>query len=287
MSETPITDVGDTSFWVAYYRALETERPDALFRDPFAKRLVGNLGKKISDSMPKVSRYTQWSVVSRTVIIDRFIEKLIKNEGVDGILNLGAGLDTRPYRMNLPASLKWIEVDYSRIIKHKSDHLKDEKPICNLTRFEVDLANDQLRKQFLNEILPDSKKVLVLTEGVIPYLTSDQVSSLGKDLFQQQRFAFWITEYFHPRVYRHLQKSVRTKMMKNAPFQFYPPDWFGFFNALGWKEQETGFASDVAKEFGRRQPLPWFAYLLIPLMPKKVKEQMARMMGYTLLNRAP
>ena len=71
--------------------------------------LVGERGKKISDSMGNTSRYTEWSVISRTVIIDRFIEKLIK-DGVDAVINLGAGLDARPYRMNLPENLQWIEV---------------------------------------------------------------------------------------------------------------------------------------------------------------------------------
>lgn len=62
-NETLIGDVSDTSFWVAYYRARESERRDALFRDPFATRLVGERGKKISDSMSAISRYTEWSTL--------------------------------------------------------------------------------------------------------------------------------------------------------------------------------------------------------------------------------
>jgi O-methyltransferase involved in polyketide biosynthesis len=46
----------------------------------------------------------------RTVIIDDRI-KLAIGEGVDTILNLGAGLDTRPYRMDLPKTLRWVEFD--------------------------------------------------------------------------------------------------------------------------------------------------------------------------------
>jgi O-methyltransferase involved in polyketide biosynthesis len=92
------------------------KRPDALFHDPLAKKLVGDRGKYFADSMADMSRYMEWSVISRTVIIDRFIEQMIK-EGVDAVINLGAGLDTRPYRMNLPETFEWVEVDYSAINK--------------------------------------------------------------------------------------------------------------------------------------------------------------------------
>ncbi|MGZ3691559.1 MAG: class I SAM-dependent methyltransferase [Pseudobdellovibrio sp.] len=280
-----IQDVTDTSFWVAYYRALETERPDALFRDRFASLLVGERGKKISDSMADISRYTQWSVVSRTVIIDRFIEQLIA-EGVDAVINLGTGLDTRPYRMNLPASLKWVEADYPKIIAHKSQILKSEAPNCQLTRFEVDLAQAQERKNFLQNVVPDAKKVLIITEGVIPYLTPQQVSDLANDLLSQPRFCYWITEYFHHRVYRYLKNTVRDLKMKNAPFQFYPDDWYGFFRNLGWVEKETRFNSEIAFEFKRRPPMPKMAQVIFFFLPKKIRQEAMQMTGYVIFKRA-
>jgi methyltransferase (TIGR00027 family) len=152
-NKTTIADVSDTSYWVAHYRAVETERPDALFKDPFAKKLVGDRGRLIAEKMKLVGRYAQWAVVSRTVMIDDFITQL-NQEGVDTVLNLGAGLDTRPYRMKLPKDLNWIEVDFPQIIKHKSEILKSEKPVCLLSRVELDLSNDLKRKQFLSEVAP-------------------------------------------------------------------------------------------------------------------------------------
>jgi O-methyltransferase involved in polyketide biosynthesis len=93
--ELEIKDVSDTSIWVAHYRAEESKRPDALFRDSLAQKLIGARGAKIAQDMIKFGRYTKWSVIVRTVIIDDFITESIK-EGVDTIKNLGAGLDTRP-----------------------------------------------------------------------------------------------------------------------------------------------------------------------------------------------
>src|SRR4051812_32770729 len=111
-SENPqIQHVSDTAIWVAHYRALESERPDALFRDHLAQVLAGTRGREISESFGRTSRYSRWSVIIRTVVIDQLLQKLA-GEGVDTVLNLGAGLDTRPYRLALPPALRWIEVDY-------------------------------------------------------------------------------------------------------------------------------------------------------------------------------
>jgi methyltransferase (TIGR00027 family) len=283
-SKSLIGDVSDTSFWVAYYRVKESERADALFRDPLAKVLVGDRGKLISDSMSEISFYTEWAVISRTVIIDRFIHQALK-DGVDGVINLGAGLDTRPYRMDLPESLEWIEVDYPKIIAHKNEILKSERPKCKLTRVAVDLANAQARLAFLKSALPEAKKVLIITEGVIPYLSPEQVTDLSNDLLSQKRFALWIMEYFHKKVYRYLKRSVRELNMRNAPFRFYPDDWFAFFSQLGWQESETRFGVEIAKEFKRKLPMPKWAALIMPFLPKKVKEASGRMSGYVILRR--
>lgn len=128
MPDSPIANVSDTAFWIAHHRALETARPDALFRDPLASLLAGDRGKEIAAAMP-MSAMTGWVVTIRTVIIDDYINSAIA-QGIDTILNLGAGLDTRPYRMDLPQSLLWIEADYPQMIDFKSERLANEQPRC-------------------------------------------------------------------------------------------------------------------------------------------------------------
>ena len=142
-----INDVSDTAFWVASYRATETERPDALFHDPLAGRLSGERGREIARTMPRTAM-TGWTVIMRTLIIDDYITQAVA-EGVDTILNLGAGLDTRPYRLNLPPTLRWIEVDYPHLIEFKERELANEKPQVQLERVKIDLANRARRQEFL------------------------------------------------------------------------------------------------------------------------------------------
>lgn len=279
MSEATIDHVSDTALWVAYYRAKESSRTDALFKDHLAQALIGARGQKIAEGMKVLGRYTEWSVISRTVIIDKFILDLVNN-GVDMVLNLGAGLDTRPYRMNLPAELKWVEVDYAHIIDHKNNVLKSEKPKCQLTRVSLDLADIEKRRNFLSEINSQAKKILVLTEGVILYLDEEQVSSLSQDLQTQSNMYYWITEYFNPRVYRYLKAGARTRQMEKSPFKFYPSDWIGFFQQRGWTVETIKYSSEIALQYGRKLPQPWWAKIFQFFMSKEALAKSQKMAGY-------
>jgi methyltransferase (TIGR00027 family) len=101
--EGGLRNISDTAHWVAMYRALESERPDALFRDPFAMRLAGERGARIAEGHTFAQR-NAWSFVARTVLFDRFISDAVA-QGADMVVNLAAGLDARPYRMALPSHL--------------------------------------------------------------------------------------------------------------------------------------------------------------------------------------
>ena len=109
MAEPLIRNISDTARWAAVFRARESERSDALFRDPYARRLAGDRGEQIAASMTMHNR-NSWSWVMRTYVFDQYIERML-GAGVDTVLNLAAGLDARPYRMSVPPALRWIEVD--------------------------------------------------------------------------------------------------------------------------------------------------------------------------------
>lgn len=85
------------------HRATESARPDALFNDFLAERLAGEQGQAIVARVPRSTR-NGWWLVARTKIIDDAILQAIA-DGCDRVLNLAAGLDTRPYRLPLPAEL--------------------------------------------------------------------------------------------------------------------------------------------------------------------------------------
>ncbi len=242
-----IRNVSDTAFLVAGFRALENDRLQPLFRDPLARKLAGEYGKRASTN--KGSASLAWSVAIRTVIVDDFVKQAI-TEGVGTVLNLGAGLDTRPYRMELPQALRWVDVDLPAIVDYMNEQLADERPNCRLERFKVDLADRAARRELLDEVCKDATKILVLTEWVTPYLTEADVAELADDLRRLDHVGFWIVDSFPPKPIR----SRHNRRVRVAIHRFNPHDWFVFFEQHGWRPKATHYISTEAKRLGR--PLP-------------------------------
>src|SRR5215467_7292193 len=143
-AQQSLRNISDTALWVASYRARESERGDALFHDPFARKLAGARGEQIARELEQGQRY-EWPYVSRTLRFDQVISEQVK-QGADMVINLAAGLDTRPYRMDLPASLQWVEVDLPAMIDYKEEILAGEKPRCALERVRLDLSDVSARR---------------------------------------------------------------------------------------------------------------------------------------------
>src|SRR5262245_60965181 len=113
-----VRNISDTARWVAHYRACETERADAVFRDPFAKALAGELGRQIAEGFQFAKKH-EWAYMARTYLIDEFVHEQVVQRGIRLVVNLAAGLDTRPYRMGLPPTSQWVEVDLPEILDYK------------------------------------------------------------------------------------------------------------------------------------------------------------------------
>src|SRR5580698_10987753 len=158
-----IRNVSDTARLVAVDRAVESERPDALFRDPFARRLAGERGARIAESNPLGARKSAagWPIVTRTYVIDQMIQAHIA-QGGDMVINLAAGLDTRPYRMELPRSLQWIEVDLPEILAYKEQVLASAEPRCHLERVSLDLSGIEQRRSLFERLGRQAKKIVVM-----------------------------------------------------------------------------------------------------------------------------
>lgn len=281
-AESPIRHVSDTAYWMASYRAAESERKDALFRDPLARLLVGEHGKRIMDSMAETARYSSWTLVIRTCLIDDLIRKFVA-EGYAAFVNLGAGLDTRPYRLDLPESVQWIEIDAPGIIQLKNEKLRNQKPTCRLERIAVDLSNRAQRQSVFNELNDRIGPAIVLTEGLVPYLTEDMVRDLAEHLRQIPNFRLWITEYYSPRLYPLFQGRKFRASLGDSPFRFFPADWFAVFESGGWRKKEIHYLYDEGERLGRRFPAPWFALLLRIFVNKEAFAKHMRLQAYVVL----
>ncbi len=288
MTETVIQHVSDTAFLVAYFRALESARPGALFHDPLAGRLAGEKGRRLAETFATAA-ITGWSVAIRTTVIDDFIRGALAR-GIGTVLSLGAGLDTRPYRLELPRELRWVEVDYPDVIAFKEERLIGETAHCRLERVGLDLADRSARESFLAGMDAGAGRLLVLTEGVVPYLTIEQAAALSDDLRALSSIDSWIIDYFSPEVHAYRERMGATRQMERAPFKFQPQDWFGFFADHGWRPREVRYLPVEGRRLGRPAPLPWKIRLLSRLVrmivPAQRRARVDQFTGYVLLEPA-
>ncbi len=149
-----IAHVSDTALMVAACRAHETELEDAFVRDPFASLLEALAAHPIAT-----------------------------------VLNLGCGLDTRPWRLDLPPDLRWIEIDLAGVLEYKYRLMSGETPRCRLDHLAIDLNNSAQRRMVYDSA--GSSPALMITEGLLLYLPAATVDSLAAESWNQ-RIACWI-----------------------------------------------------------------------------------------------
>lgn len=260
-SNTSVRNISDTARWVAYFRAQETQRPDALFRDPYAERLAGERGFQIAKTLPAGTKH-EWAWVARTYLFDQFLLREIQ-EGVDLVLNLAAGLDTRPYRMQLPTMLQWVEVDLPEILSYKEEILASEKPGCRLQRIRMDLSDTAARRTLLADLDRIARKIVILTEGFLIYLTAEEVGLLASDLAAGTHFQSWVIDLASPGQLKLMQGTTGKPLSEvGATFKFGPPEGADFFSPHGWETNDIQGLLKTSAQF-HRPPLE-----LLSLLPE-------------------
>jgi len=253
-----VDKVQDTARWVAMARARESERTDALFNDPLARSLAGPVGAELAHRV----RLDTWPVVARTYIIDRLVTGAIR-EGADAIVNIAAGLDSRPYRMDLPPSLTWIEVDHADIIADKEARLRGCAPVCHVERIALDLSVADGRREILAQVVSRFRRIAVMSEGLLCYLEPADALRLSTDIRAMPGVFRYIADLQNKAVNDLVAR--RTGFKGTAALKFGPEEGPLVFEPLGWKVVS---ATSILKMAGRLKRLPLLLSLFARLPDK-------------------
>ena len=247
MDDPLIRSITDTARWVAYHRAEESERADALFSDPYARKLAGVRGELIGKQMNN-GMY----IAIRTLLFDTLILEQLARAPIDMVVNLGAGLDTRAYRLNLPHNLRWVEVDFPDIIDIKKTALTGEQTSCTLDFVALDLAEIPLRRHLFSKLAAQATLALLISEGLLMYLTEEQVTELAADIHRQPHFQYWIVEVVSAATVNWVQRTWGQYLeVAGSPMVFAPHDWEDFYENRGWRAVDFLDAPQHAVKYGR------------------------------------
>jgi methyltransferase (TIGR00027 family) len=281
----PITHVSDTAHWVAMYRALESERADSLFDDPFARQMAGDLGESIVREVPHGGSMA-WAVIVRTAVMDEMIMDCLER-GATHVLNLGAGLDTRAFRLKLPTDLLWFDVDLPAMVAHRQTCLKGVKPCCDHSHITADVTDAKELRQVISAVGKVKGPMLVLSEGLLVYLEPALVGGLAEALLSEATAQWWVTDLVSPMMLGMVGSSwPSNEAAASAPFRFAPRDSVDFFERLGWRETTFRSTLDEAVRLGRSPPMAeWWSAFVAPWWPGS-RQNVRRMSCVVLMEAA-
>lgn len=186
-----ITHVSDTALMVAACRAHETELEDAFLRDPFAARLAGERGPAILRALPHAD-IARLGLAIRARFVDELLLEALAAYPIETVLSMGCGLDTRPWRLDLPANLRWIEVDFADVLDYKEQIMSGETPRCRRERLVADVIDSAQRRAVYEAV--GMAPALVITEGLLLYLPAATVDALAEESGKQSGIAHWISD---------------------------------------------------------------------------------------------
>ena len=140
--------------------------------DTYAQIFMNADGLRILEAFKDEARPNA-SNVARHRIIDDFLRKELGANPNLQIVLIGAGFDSRAYRLN---GGKWIELDEPQIISYKNARLPVAESKNHLQRIPIDFATDSLEQKLAPYSSPDP--VVVVIEGVFMYLETDAIRHL-------------------------------------------------------------------------------------------------------------
>lgn len=180
------TGVSRTASGAALCRLVEQRQPPGLrqFDDPVVAKLVdpglaamAGSGVLLDQLLAPFPLGTYGGLVMRTRYIDDVVAAQVAG-GITQLVILGAGLDTRAYRLPGLSSVVVFEVDLPAIQRRKQRSLRGTVPVAQEIRFvPVDLGVQPLGEALRNAGLDADRPVLFVWEGVTQYLSEAAVRS--------------------------------------------------------------------------------------------------------------
>jgi methyltransferase (TIGR00027 family) len=255
-----MTGVGATSRWIAAARALETESAQPLFTDPYARALAGDEGFALLSEMRRAAGPTAGAsgpdlyLSLRTRFLDDALMAAVRDAGMTQVVILAAGMDTRAFRLPLPAGTVVYELDRDDVFDLKEPVLAGlgASAACERHVIRVDLAVDwvpALRAAGFDSTRPTA----FLAEGLLMYLQPDAAEGVIRAVSSVAADDSWVgLDAVNPEMLDSPYTSTYMKRLADAgaPWHFGMANPELFFARHGWAATIV-LPGDPAANFGR------------------------------------
>ncbi|MGW2477736.1 class I SAM-dependent methyltransferase [Streptomyces sp. NPDC001665] len=247
-----------TAVGVARVRALESERENALFRDPLAQAFATAGG--LSTSSPpltgdEAARRRRLAVAFSIVIRTKFLDDLLQQasaSGVRQVVLLGAGMDSRAFRMGWPEGTRLFEVDTVAPLAFKTSVLRQERAVarCERITVAVDLREDWPGALAAAGHDPAAPTVWI-AEGLLIYLSQDAVELLLARISALSATGSWMGLTLGSRgVIKRFGADAVPGSAASMWVSEMPDDPVGWLRGHGW-DADTHTLRERAAAYGR------------------------------------
>lgn len=250
-----------TAVFVAAVRARENQRRDRLFVDDLSSRLAGPEGVAwlaASEANPH-SNYRRDSfpyLEVRTRFFDDWALEGVNDYGARQLVVLGAGMDTRAFRLRWPPELRVWEVDTQELFALKESRLQAARARagCDRVVVEADLTSRAWVGKLLGRGFRKETLTLWLAEGLFQYLAGKDVIQILEDAAsissQGSRFgAEIISEDYLRRPSK--EATLNARKDRGTPWIFGTNDPGTLFRSHGWVVEDKVSAQSAATAYGR------------------------------------
>jgi len=257
-SDSGVSGVGVTALWIAALRSLASSQPDPIIQDNFSKSLAGKEGFDFINILDGVDNETInkriYTIAKRTFILDLFLKEAIQNN-VKQIVNLGSGLDTKPYRLNFLSDVMFYEIDVPAVINYKKRILNkiNATPKCKLITIGIDLTKkDEWVSQLLQSGFDNNKPSVFITEGLLYYLQDEDVANILKSISKLSvNGSFFIGDMLSTFSFNGLKvRAMREKFIQNGfDFNSHSNDMRPILNKYGFEGKNVIYSAISPKKY--------------------------------------
>jgi O-methyltransferase involved in polyketide biosynthesis len=192
------TPMQETLFLTLCGRALDNHLLHPILGDPMAEEIVGKLGYDCDRFHLSPSPII--SIAHRARKLDEVARSFVTRHPDAVGLDLGAGLDTRMFRVAPPSTLDWYDIDFPEVIAARQQLLPAR---ANAHGIGADLTDPTWL-----DAVPTDRPAVIVADGLTAFLTQEDLIRLldrlvghfpsGEVAFNgYSRFAIWAAKHYH------------------------------------------------------------------------------------------
>ena len=258
-----------TAYGVAFLRAAENLLPQdkRLFEDPCSANILPPIYKffviimrppRIWNFLMNMREKSTPGVIGGILCRTRYIDDVLNNaikEGVGAVVNLGAGMDTRAFRIPGIENIQFFELDFPEVLKAKRVYINKSIGVLpsNLSLVPIDFNSQDLGEELKKAGYTLSSKTLFIWEGVTQYISKEAVDNTIKYVAQAHTGSKVVFTYV-------LESFINGSCVPdglNSLYKFFlkkkKPLWFCGFEPADMREYLSKYSLSLIEDIGHEE----------------------------------